>query len=966
MATESSSKHRRTGDVVTSWEKHRLSIFTHIFENSERGHFFTSVQSDRMVVVYITPGMCSKLGSTTRQLSGQTHQRGAPCQRRADLRMMMVSNRGLTPEWWESLEEAATSGIIFERQFITRTEDGYIRITAKFDPVEIENEKYIITSCTSHAHKSPVRCDFEPLPIDFQQFLYDAVIESRAMHNLLEVDMVAKDILIHHATENLAQTFYDSAADTITNRWVYRDIGFAKEKIIWLAESLSQGARIGSINQIANSFFCPGIGMYKDVVLSGACCGAIDRETRLWIPSEQVESHGNFNFIFTVTVKENTESSLESQKEFNTDYMAFFNLALTPLCLVEMQEDDSVLFHMANAAFARMSFDSSPDLIKGRNSKELSWMTTMDVIKWIRDLKSNYNEKNNLSVFQNSYHVLGREMILQTKAQRMDIGQGSHGIWSCAQTDVTVFVLEQDKLEKKVQERTKELDEALQTKNRFLTTMSHEIRTPLSGLVGSISHFSEKSDLNEEDREVLEIGHHCGDQLLTVINDVLDLSKIEANQVILERRPVIVQAVLEASVDVVTIHAAKKGLPIIMECDFPLDLQIYSDHLRLRQIMVNLISNAIKFTEKGEIYVFARVRGGDQLEISVKDSGIGIRHSFKKKIFQPFVQSDPSITRKFGGSGLGLSICQRLVEAMQGSISVESIEGQGSTFSFHVRLERCTELSQDAQFLGSTERKVIQSNEKKKKNALVLEGNHKQLNVLMRTLYRLGFQCEGKTRVDDSLEEEKWAGNLTPDVIFVDMELDGVEKVLHRFPGIPILSLENLIVGVPRTKRPGTLGVLRKPIRRRQLAQTLHGILYHGCVTVNSQPDQPSPKIELKPIKCLVAEDNPINQKVILRMLKKLGIQADCVDNGKSAVEWVQKHRVDLILMDCNMPIMGGIQATEMIRALPHFQPRIVALTADAMSNTRFQCLDAGMSDVMTKPITTEQLQQVIQQTHQR
>lgn len=383
-------------------------------------------------------------------------------------------------------------------------------------------------------------------------------------------------------------------------------------------------------------------------------------------------------------------------------------------------------------------------------------------------------------------------------------------------------------LEDQVQERTQALAKALsvaehaaRAKSEFLAMMSHEIRTPLNGIIGTAQVIQMAECLDDEQRELVEVIKRSGDSLLVIINDILDFSKIEAGRLELDPQPVPIRSEIQNLTALYAATADANSLKLMIDLDHALPSTVVVDWTRLRQVISNLLSNAIKFTHAGSVSLQVRWEASEKLSVAVVDSGIGISTEGLDRIFKPFSQVDSSTARKYGGTGLGLVICSRLVELMGGIITVESTPNQGSTFSFSIPVKE-------------------------------------------------GLPASVESNADAS--------------VYVTNDL-----------------------------------------------------------------------------KILVAEDNKINQLVVLKMLKKFGYQADIAENGLEAVAMAEQGSYDLIFMDMQMPEMDGIEATKGIRALNLFKnPRIIGLTANAYETDRQLCLEAGMDDFLTKPIQREALQKVI------
>jgi signal transduction histidine kinase/DNA-binding response OmpR family regulator len=533
-------------------------------------------------------------------------------------------------------------------------------------------------------------------------------------------------------------------------------------------------------------------------------------------------------------------------------------------------------------------------------------------------------------------------------------------------------------LEARVQRRTAELaasrEEALaaaRAKAAFLATMSHEIRTPLNGVVGMSTLLAE-TPLDAEQRDYLQTIRLSSDQLLAVINDVLDFSKIESGKLELEIEPVSVRGAVEEACDIAAPRAREKGLELII--DVPeegpnaVPAAIKGDVTRLRQVLINLINNAVKFTPAGEVAVHARRLRADEdgrcvIEFRVTDTGIGIPPERIASLFEAFTQVDASTTRKYGGTGLGLAICKRLVELMGGEIGVESEPGKGSAFWFTVAAPP-TELAPsmgiaDAGLLGG-------------KRVLVIDDHATNVRVLSRQLQLWGMDVAS---ADSGAKGLAWmeATSALPDVIVTDMhmpDMDGVAvaralKANASWKELPIILLSSGFM--PATDESAQLfhARLLKPARQNQLFETLV-----RCVSPQGEgAGKPAAAAAdtRKHVTVLVADDNAVNLKVACAMLLKLGYDILTATDGREAVEAVAHaaaggRRVGAVLMDVNMPDVDGLQATRQIHAAWGEQsPPIIALTAAASAEDRLRCEAAGMDDYLTKPLHVAALAQALE-----
>ena len=514
-------------------------------------------------------------------------------------------------------------------------------------------------------------------------------------------------------------------------------------------------------------------------------------------------------------------------------------------------------------------------------------------------------------------------------------------------------------------------EDANRAKSLFLANMSHEIRTPMNGVIG-MADILKRTHLDSVQKDYLDIIIKSGQTLLSIINDILDFSKIESGKMDLESAPVNIRTIVEEVADVQMIQANEKSLDFITYVDPEIPEYVSGDYVRLKQVITNLSNNAVKFTAKGEVCVsvelIEKTDDGCQLLFKVKDSGIGIPKAFQDKLFQSFTQADSSTTRKFGGTGLGLAICQKLVGAMGGNIKIESEEGKGAEFSFCLNLTVAE---------GEAETFRFRSMSFENLRALIVDDNKTNRQIFREYLENWKVQVYEASGGDDALAKiaELSRDGISLDLALLDLqmaEMDGIELATKIRQDISSDAMRLILVSSvtdaltrSNLSKSGFDFYLNKPVKLQQLYQVIAAVMGKNNSPEIQKNEERYLKADLKDKRILIAEDNEINMKVAVHAIEGFCPNVSLAYDGKQAVELFKKENFDYILMDVQMPVLNGIEATKQIREIEKQRlngnpVRIIAMTANTLREDVEYCLEIGMNAFLGKPFRMTDLIDVL------
>lgn len=497
------------------------------------------------------------------------------------------------------------------------------------------------------------------------------------------------------------------------------------------------------------------------------------------------------------------------------------------------------------------------------------------------------------------------------------------------------------------------------SRNTFIATISHELRTPMNGILGMIGLLLE-TPLSMEQRQYAETVRSSGELLLDLINDVLDFSRIEAQKLEIEAIPFDLRQLGEEVIELLSLRATQQGIRLLYRFAHDLPTTVLGDPTRIRQILLNLVGNAVKFTEHGHVLLdvdgIPQEDGRIQFNIAIHDTGIGISDDAQQRLFQYYSQADASTARNFGGTGLGLAICQRLAGLMGGNITVESALGQGSTFTFSLPLK------------PDHQRTLLPACSLNNMRILVVSDSSLQHQVLLEDLHRMGALAQSTTSPKEAIQaiHRSYQHGVPLHVVLVDSHHDNHtwlefgstvrNNTAWNDVSLVVMTAAGLRGDCARFQSAGYVAYLTRPLRRAALQTVLSSLPPAGKKGPMITRHQVEPRRHSLSI--LVADDNAINQKIFLKMLERMGHNAEAVTNGRQVLDRMHSQRYDLVLMDCQMPELDGFSATQAIRAMEsNRRTPILAMTASNDQSDRQRALACGMDEVLTKPLKADALQ---------
>ena len=671
-------------------------------------------------------------------------------------------------------------------------------------------------------------------------------------------------------------------------------------------------------------------------------------EVRPWYDSAG-KIGGVVMLTLDVTARKQAEAALRERTSMLDSIYTNGNL---PVFLVDVREDGTFVFGGHNPALEQVTGLES-EWLTGRTLAECAPRIPPESA---RELQARYQrcvDAGGPIQYEEHIRIDGQETWWLTSLDPMRDASGRIVRLVGSTTSITEL--------KRTMEALEKADAASEAKSGFLATMSHEIRTPMNGIMGFAALLQRDSTLTPRQREYVDTVVRSSERLLDLINDVLDLSKIESGRVNLNPSEIVLRDVVEEVLHTFAAIADEKGIDLFYEIKHDVPTQVEADPARLRQVLMNLVSNAIKFTEAGHVEVLVRrvrsSRDEHLLEFIIKDTGIGIAKAEQRRIFDSFYQVDGSSTRSYGGTGLGLAISRQLVELMGGEMQLRSTPGKGSSFTFSVVVRS---VQRRMRVRPRAKNTVLEG-----RRALVVDDDAVNQHYLKAQFTEWGMEvalaADGREALAVLQSDQRF------DVILLDLNMPDMDGVaLARLIRTSAASRHLPMVLVSSTGRHHPSGtqdlfeaIITKPARAEELRRILRDVIERP--QASREPMRPKATTEAGRV--IVAEDDPVNQKLILEMLEAYGYQAEVVENGADLLEALERNAYNLVLMDIMMPVMDGVEATrEIIRRYGEKRPRIIAITARAMHGDREQFLQAGMDDYLSKPINPARLSQTLQQ----
>jgi PAS domain S-box-containing protein len=676
------------------------------------------------------------------------------------------------------------------------------------------------------------------------------------------------------------------------------------------------------------------------------------RVQRVPLPGVEGQPGGQLLLVREERQHEPLDATLRQQLEYFTSLVEHSQLAIATLDL----------------QFRVLSWNPTAEKLFGYSRREALGQRVLDLVANKEAVRSEAEGTARNAMRQGRVHTVTRRVRKDGSLVDVELmawpvfAEGEHLGYIAMYQDIT-----------ELQRARQAAEAANQAKSAFLATMSHEIRTPMNGIIGMTALLLD-TPLTPAQRDLISTLRHSGDALLSILDDILDFSKIEAGRLELERHPFDPRQCVESVLDLLSARATEKGLDLgcLVAANTP--RRVLGDGSRLRQVLLNLVGNAVKFTQRGEVVVSVDAAwrpedamGDFEVHFAVRDSGPGVTPAQKERLFQPFGQLDASVTRRYGGTGLGLVICKRLVEAMGGRIWVESegIPGRGTTFHFTLRVPAAAGAPS---FEADAEPPLPGG-----KRVLIVDGNTTSRKLLELQLHSWGIEPVSVGSGAEALSRLETDARF--DLAILDSQLPlldgpalaGLLRRREEGRELPLVLLSSLGHREDDSRTSGFSAVLTRPVRASQLHDVLVGCLSRGSTpllvpprtrTVEPASDFDGTLGARLPLRILLAEDNATNQKLALLVLERLGYSATVAPNGLEVLRALSWQRYDVILMDVQMPELDGLETTRRIRGeLPAAeQPRIIAMTANAMESDRRACLAAGMDDYLRKPLMVREL----------